>query len=104
MTPNEYQKLAANTAGEHDMPIYTALGIGGEAGEVLDETKKWLYHNHPYDRARFLQELGDVQWYVAMCAKAHGYTLEEVMEANIAKLKERYPEGFTAEASINRIV
>lgn len=104
MRGNEYQVLALTTAGEHDLPIYSALGLAGEGGEVANLTKKWKYHGHPYDSKKFLGELGDCLWYIAVNAHAHGYTLEEVMEFNINKLKERYPEGFTSEASINRKV
>lgn len=35
--------------------------------------------------------------------KFAGLTIEEVAEANIEKLKARYPEGFDVEKSINRI-
>lgn len=104
MDANEYQREALVTAGqdENTRPMYTALGLAGEAGEIADLTKKWLYHNHPYDARKFLDELGDLQWYLAMSAKAHGFTLEEVMTSNIQKLRERYPNGFTSERSINR--
>lgn len=102
MDANEYQKEAMQTAGDHDMEIYAVLGLAGEAGEVADLTKKWRYHDHPYDRDKFLKELGDAQWYLAVAALAHGFTLAEVMEANIEKLRQRYPQGFSAEASINR--
>jgi NTP pyrophosphatase (non-canonical NTP hydrolase) len=102
MDADVYQELASHTAGNHDMITYTALGLTGEAGEVANKTKKFLFHDHPYDRALFLEELGDVQWYLAMCAKAHNITLNELMTFNIAKLKKRYPEGFTSERSINR--
>jgi NTP pyrophosphatase (non-canonical NTP hydrolase) len=99
---NYYQEMTGRTAGKHDMPIYTALGLGGEAGEVLDLTKKWLYHQHPYDPSKFLDELGDVMWYVSQCAASHGLLLSDIMQHNLDKLKKRYPEGFTSEKSINR--
>lgn len=102
MEANEYQLLAAKTAGDHDMIDYAILGIGGEAGELLDLQKKWKHHGHPYDRKKFLLELGDLCWYIAMYATAHGFLLSEVMEENIKKLQKRYPEGFTSERSINR--
>jgi hypothetical protein len=35
-------------------------------------------------------------------AQRYGFTLEEAGEINIAKLKARYPEGFTAERALNR--
>lgn len=31
-----------------------------------------------------------------------GLTLDEIAEANVAKLQARYPAGFSHEASINR--
>lgn len=102
MTLNEYQELCARTAGDHDMPIYSVLGLAGEAGEVADLTKKWKYHGHKYPREKFLEELGDAFWYLAIAARSHGYTLQEVAESNIAKLTKRYPEGFSQERSINR--
>ena len=32
----------------------------------------------------------------------YGFTLDEVLTANVAKLARRYPDGFSVEASINR--
>lgn len=41
-------------------------------------------------------------WYVSELCNAIGIKLSDVMETNIAKLKERYPNGFEANRSINR--
>ena len=41
-------------------------------------------------------------YYVAETATALGISLEEIMEANIEKLKKRYPQGFDADRSVNR--
>ena len=49
-----------------------------------------------------IEELGDVLWYCAELACGLGVTLEEVAMKNIGKLRRRYPEGFSAERSINR--
>jgi hypothetical protein len=35
-------------------------------------------------------------------AKVFGFDLNEIAELNIAKLKARYPDGFTPELSQNR--
>lgn len=77
-----------------------ALGITGEAGEVADMIKKYIFHGHDLDRDAFIKELGDVCWYVALLSHAIGIDLGEVMDRNIEKLARRYPEGFTNEASI----
>lgn len=76
-----------------------ALGLAGEAGEVADYIKKCFGHGHQVDRARIAKELGDVDWYRNVLADAFGFTAEEVAKLNVAKLRERYPEGFTVAAS-----
>lgn len=79
-----------------------ALGIAGEAGEIVDLVKKVVYHGHEIDKEKFRGELGDLMWYIARMTARVGLTLEEVTQGNIDKLKRRYPEGFDKEKSINR--
>ncbi len=103
MKLNEYQLLAARTAARHDNELVNyGLGIAGEAGEVADLIKKAMFHGHVIDQVEVKKELGDVLWYLANIARLAGLSLDEVAEANIAKLQKRYPEGFSTEASINR--
>lgn len=105
MTFDEYQVAVERTAGTN---ILTArlgsfgMGLSGEAGEVTDYLKKVLYHNHPLDRQKMFEELGDVLWYVAALATTCDLSLAEIAEFNIAKLKKRYPNGFEPEKSIHR--
>ena len=54
------------------------------------------------DVVSIAKELGDICWYIAEAATAIGYSLEDIMQMNIDKLRKRYPEGFSAERSINR--
>ena len=79
-----------------------ALGLTGEAGEVADMIKKHIFHGHDLHTEDLVKELGDVCWYLALLCNAIGIQLEDVMIENIEKLKRRYPEGFSSEASINR--
>ncbi len=106
MTINEYQKLAMTTLNQDldkdAVLINSAMGLCGESGEVIDIIKKWFAHGHELDRDNLKKELGDVAWYLAEAATALDLTLEEVLEANIEKLKKRYPEGFDTEKSIHR--
>jgi NTP pyrophosphatase (non-canonical NTP hydrolase) len=108
MDANKYQELAMRTAGDtlHDKDdgkIIAALGLTGAAGEFAEIVKKWKYHNHPFDRDKAIKEAGDICWYIARACVAMDISLSEVMEMNIEKLKQRYPEGFTTEASMHRI-
>lgn len=132
MNPNEYQRMAMRTNDGKDSErlqnflikvdtvnelaelegksirvksgelICGVMGLNGEAGEVVDLLKKFVFHGHKFVKEDLVKELGDVLWYVALICDSLGITMEEVMEKNINKLKERYPEGFTEKASINR--
>lgn len=79
-----------------------ALGLTGEAGEVADMIKKHIFHGHDLNLDDFIKELGDCAWYLALLCTAIDISLEDVLILNIEKLKRRYPEGFSSEASINR--
>ena len=114
MTPNEYQKEALRTEQTKNKPVYVVesasrrrllnglMGLNGEAGEAIDILKKYLFQGHPLNREHLAKELGDVAWYLAVSADALGYTLEDIFQMNIAKLRDRYPYGFEAERSVNR--
>lgn len=106
MTINEYQKLAMTTLNpalsEKDILINGVMGLCGESGEAIDIVKKWLAQGHELDKEKLAKELGDICWYLAETATALGLSLEDIMEANIEKLRKRYPEGFDTQRSVNR--
>ena len=79
------------------------MGMCGEAGEVDELVKKYIYQGHSLDKEHVAQELGDVAWYLAVAADAIGYSLEQIFEMNIDKLQNRYPgKGFDSEHSQHR--
>ena len=106
MTIHEYQDLAMRTLNPalspKDVLINAVMGLCGESGECIDIVKKWLAQGHELDREKLAKELGDVAWYLAEAATALEIPLEQILEANIEKLKRRFPEGFSVEASVNR--
>jgi NTP pyrophosphatase (non-canonical NTP hydrolase) len=105
MTINEYQKLALRTSNHQrtfDLLVNGALGLCGEAGEVVDLIKKHCFQGHELDVSKIIIELGDVCWYIAALAHALNVDLETIMIRNIDKLKKRYPNGFSFEDSIHR--
>lgn len=79
-----------------------ALGLAGESGECVDHVKKWQFHNHLLDVDELCKELGDVMFYATMMCNALNISLESVIQKNMDKLNKRYPDGFSAEKSINR--
>ena len=107
MTANEYQRLAMKTLNpaldQKDVLINSVMGLCGESGEAIDIVKKWLAQGHELDKARLAKELGDVAWYLAEAATALELPLEDILQGNIDKLRARYPEGFAAERSQERM-
>lgn len=106
MTGNEYQKLAMATLNpsleKKDILINSVMGLCGEAGEAIDIVKKWLAQGHELKKEQLLKELGDIAWYLAEAATALETPLEDILQANIEKLKKRYPTGFDVQRSLLR--
>lgn len=115
----EYQKLAMRTLAEDvkanapyifadpraAMHWNAASGLGSEVGEILEIYKKVYFHGHPLDEATMYhleRETGDLMWYVMLQCFANGWDPAEILSMNIQKLKDRYPEGFSTERSMNR--
>lgn len=106
MTGTEYQNLAMRTASiseeyRSDRLYHGSLGLASEAGEVCGLLQK-RYQGHDFDYDHMKKELGDCMWMIAEICSACGFTMDDVMQANIDKLKARYPDGFKVENSLNR--
>jgi NTP pyrophosphatase (non-canonical NTP hydrolase) len=111
MTFDEYQKLAITTAHKsYDDPIMQnsiwVMGIAGEAGEVVEKWKKAVaYRDGKFsdeEFADFKKEFADVIWYIAVLAESLGLSLDEMMAANVEKLKDRQKRGVIKGAGDNR--
>lgn len=83
--------------------LHSAIGLNTEAGEVIDLLKKKIFYGKEVDRLKFLDELGDLVWYLGLACDVLGTSFEELMDRNNAKLMARYSEGkFSETAAINR--
>lgn len=76
--------------------LHSIVGIAKEAGELLGFVSRIAVYREHFGRNHLKEEAGDVLHYLMMLCNSQGWTLEEVMEANVKKLKKRYPgEEFT---------
>lgn len=96
---SEIQRQMTRDFGEksfEDVKHMVFLGLVEEAGEVAGLMKRVL-RDFPKDRKRatpehFIEEMGDVLWYLTACCIVSGTSLDELWEYNLKKLKERYGE------------
>lgn len=106
MDVDKYQELAMRTLNpeidKKELILNAAMGLCGESGEVIDLVKKHLFQGHDLDDEKLIKELGDVAWYLAEAATALNVNLSEILEKNIKKLENRFPDCFNSNRSINR--
>lgn len=105
MTGNEYQELAARTINpdlyDIGLEMHALHGMVGEIGEIHSIYQK-MYQGHATDDEHIKKELGDLLWFIAEYCFAKEWNLDDIMQMNIDKLKERYPEGFEINKSLHR--
>ena len=82
--------IVATLTAEDAHQLHMAVGIAGEAGELLDAVKKAAIYRKPIDRENVVEELGDLEFYMEGLRQGLGITREEVIKANVAKLSKRY--------------
>lgn len=97
---DEYQRESRKTAGYPPIGhavIYPTLGLVNEAGEVAGKIKKIFRDKDGVisdaDRDALKAELGDVLWYIAQVATEINLSLQDIAEANLAKLFDRMERG-----------
>lgn len=103
-TFNSYQEFVNSMKAypEKNAIMYPTLGMMGEAGEVAEKVKKWLRGDRELDKAELVKEIGDVCWYIASLADDLGYTLQDVINANVDKLVSRKERGVVKGDGDNR--
>lgn len=86
--------------------LHVAVGVAGEAGELLDAVKKYVVYNKPLDVENMTEELGDLSFYMERIYQIIGVTREQTLQATIEKLvtgeKARYKDGYSDMAAQQR--
>lgn len=82
-------------SGKNEFPAlqsFAVMGLNEEAGEVAGLACRECWKKIPMPRYKWLEELGDVLWYLTAATMAKGLTLEELWQYNVEKLEGRYGE------------
>lgn len=96
--------LASNRSDDEPegLVLHGMMGAVTEAGELLDAEKRRMFYGAPLDPCNILEEVGDLLHYVEYILHGIGFTSEQAKALNIAKLRVRYPNGFTKQDAVNR--
>jgi NTP pyrophosphatase (non-canonical NTP hydrolase) len=100
-----YREIAERTDDPSQDLHYQAGCLCEESGEFIGLVKKVTWHGHAFTeemRAAMVEELGDILYHLDRAAQRIGRTLGQVAEVNYLKRMERYKDGFSKSASINR--
>lgn len=95
----EAWKLALPSAKSN---AYLLPGLAGEVGELLSLFAKQVRDQNGGDPIAIRKELGDILWFVSSIAFYHGFSLQDVAGANLAKLQSRQERGVIGGSGDNR--
>lgn len=104
MTENDYKEFVMSLCKPgseilHEMTdrqahlLHMAVGVAGEAGELLDVIKKSAIYQHSLGLENIIEELGDLEFYMAGIRQALDLTRKQVLQRNVDKLIIRYPKA-----------
>lgn len=107
MNFEQYQDAAKRTLKRGESQQFDlnhmALGVAGEAGELVDCIKKHTVYGKKMDFDNLAEEIGDALWYLANICNIMTWSLEDMARENISKLQKRYPEKYTDELASARL-
>lgn len=99
---NCYQKESYNNVQEHadvkDAIMQWTIGLTEEAGEVASLVKHKYCHNEDIPVEKFIEECGDVLWYLSALSCELGVPFAAIARANVSKLNKRFKDGYSDEA------
>jgi hypothetical protein len=98
--PQDVALLRLTQRGPAGMQLlHSVIGMMGELGEICSLLQKVIWYGKDIDEAEFRKQLGlefgDAFWYGAEGLGAVSLKLETVLQANLDKLKVRFPERYS---------
>jgi len=83
-------QILSTLTGEDADLIHMAMGIAGEAGELLDAVKKATMYHQAIDMDNVIEELGDMEFFMEGLRQVLRISRESTLRANMTKLATRY--------------
>lgn len=72
------QESRNGTLKDYPDILQAIVGMNGEAGECIDLIKKSIFHGHEFNVNHFLNELGDVSWYIMLFCIEKGFDTHDI--------------------------
>lgn len=92
--------LASMTADKAHLD-HMALGVAGEAGELVDAIKRHTIYGKPLDIDNVVEEIGDILFYMQGILIALYLDMDMAISANMEKLSKRYSTGRYSDQQAN---
>jgi len=94
-----YDRIGDGNADPRNI-VHGVIGNFTEATELLEALHNGFFEGEGFDPVNMREEIGDQFWYIAIllfeaARDGDGYTFDECMRVNIAKLRARFPNRFT---------
>lgn len=101
-TPDERDAIVRASNPTVSRLLHAGMGMVTEAGEFMGTLKAHIRYGKEIDIPNLIEELGDIEWYVAHAIRTLKSSYGHVHATNINKLMKRFPEKFTNDKAINR--
>lgn len=96
------QDIVTSMTAEKAHLLHMAVGIAGEAGELLDAVKKHVIYGKALDLDNVVEELGDLEFYIHGLRTPLMVTRAETLRKNMEKLTTRYGAIYSDRAAQER--
>ena len=97
------ESIRAELTPEDCHRLHMAVGISGEAGELLDAVKKATIYRKQLDIANIVEECGDLLFYISGMLDSIGVDIESAMASNVSKLSIRYGKTYSDKSAVERL-
>lgn len=101
--PKNIPQFTAPVGGQFQVnELHALLGLITEVAELSAVLRQAWSQPSDQDTERIADELGDVEWYEAILYREFAFEQTDILRANIAKLRSRFPEKFSTNLALNR--